>query len=291
MAARKTYSLRWGTHRLDMGEKTLVMGVINITPDSFSDGGKFFAGDRAIAQGEKLVREGAHIIDIGGESTRPFSEGVSVDEELRRVIPVIETLAGRLSVPVSIDTTKSEVARQALQAGASMLNDISALRNDPEMARVAAEFAVPVIVMHMLGSPKTMQVSPTYDDVVADCVDFLQQCVQQAVARGLDRSQLIVDPGIGFGKTFEHNLTLVQRLSEFQRLDLPILVGTSRKAFIRDLLKSGSDQAPHPQDPIVETGSQAAVGAAAMNGAHIVRVHDVANACATLKIVDAIINA
>ena len=291
MAARKTYSLQWGTHRLDMGENTLVMGVINITPDSFSDGGQFFAGDRAIAQGEKLVREGAHIIDIGGESTRPFSEGVSVDEELRRVIPVIETLAGSLSVPISIDTTKSEVARQALQAGASMLNDISALRNDPEMVRVAAEFAVPVIVMHMLGSPKTMQVSPTYDDVVTDCVDFLQQCVQQAVARGLDRSQLIVDPGIGFGKTFGHNLTLLQRLSEFQRLDLPILVGTSRKAFIRDLLKSGSDQAPHPQDPVVETGSQAAVGAAAMNGAHIVRVHDVANTCATLKIVDAIINA
>jgi dihydropteroate synthase len=274
-----------------MGEKTLVMGVINITPDSFSDGGKFFSGDRAIAQGEKLFREGAHIIDIGGESTRPFSEGVSVDEELRRVIPVIETLAGSLPVPVSIDTTKSEVARQALQAGASMLNDISALRNDPEMVRVAAEFAVPVIVMHMLGSPKTMQVSPTYDDVVTDCVDFLNQCVQQAVASGLDRSQLIIDPGIGFGKTFGHNLTLLQRLSEFQRLDLPILVGTSRKAFIRDLLKSDSDQAPHPQDPIVEAGSQATVGAAAMNGAHIVRVHDVASTCATLKIVDAIINA
>ena len=254
-----------------MGEKTLVMGVVNITPDSFSDGGEFLAGDRAIAQGEKLARDGAHIIDIGGESTRPFSEGVSV--------------------PISIDTTKSEVARQALQAGASMLNDISALRNDPEMVRVAAEFAVPVIVMHMLGNPKTMQVSPTYDDVVADCVDFLQQCVQQAVENGLDRNQLIVDPGVGFGKTFGHNLILLQRLSEFQRLDLPILVGTSRKAFIRDLLKSASGQAPHPQDPIVETGSQATVGAAAMNGAHIVRVHDVASTRATLKIVDAIINA
>ena len=274
-----------------MGEKTLVMGVVNITPDSFSDGGEFLAGDRAIAQGEKLARDGAHIIDIGGESTRPFSEGVSVDEELRRVIPVIETLAGRLPVPISIDTTKSEVARQALQAGASMLNDISALRNDPEMVRVAAEYAVPVIVMHMLGNPKTMQVSPTYDDVVADCVDFLQQCVQQAVENGLDRNQLIVDPGIGFGKTFGHNLVLLQRLSEFQRLDLPILVGTSRKAFIRDLLKSASGQAPHPQDPIVETGSQATVAAAAMNGAHIVRVHDVASTCSTLKIVDAIINA
>ncbi len=276
---------------MDVGEKTLVMGVVNITPDSFSDGGDFFADDHAIAQGEKLVGEGAHIIDIGGESTRPFSEGVSVDEELRRVIPVIEALAGKVAVPLSIDTTKSEVARQALQAGASMINDISALRNDPDMVRIAAEFGVPVIVMHMLGTPKTMQVSPTYDDVVADCVDFLQQCVQQAVARGLDRDQLIVDPGIGFGKTFGHNLILLQRLSELQRLDLPILVGTSRKAFIRDLLKHADGQTPHPQDPIVETGSQATVGAAAINGAHIVRVHDVANTCATLKIADAIINA
>jgi dihydropteroate synthase len=291
MISRKKYILRWDSHRLELGIKTLIMGVVNITPDSFSDGGEFFSGDRAIAQGEKLVREGADIVDIGGESTRPFSEGVSLEEELRRVIPVIETLAGRLSVPISIDTTKSEVAKQALKAGASIINDVSALRHDPDMIRVAAESAVPVILMHMLGSPKNMQVSPVYDDVATDVGNFLQQCVQRAEDHGLERSSLIIDPGIGFGKTFDHNLMLLRRLPEFQRLDLPILVGTSRKAFIRDLLGTTNGPALHPQDPIVETGSQATVGAAAMNGAHIVRVHDVARTRATLKIVDAVLSA
>ena len=291
MSKRKSYRLQWGSHRLKLGKKTLVMGVVNITPDSFSDGGLFFSSSGAVEQGKKMARQGADIVDIGGESTRPFSEGVSLEEELNRVIPVIETLADSIAVPISIDTTKSEVARQALKAGASIINDISALRNDPEMVRVAVEFAVPVIVMHMLGTPKDMQVSPSYDDVVSDCCIFLQQCVQRAVVQGLDRSKLIIDPGIGFGKTFHHNLTLLRRLSEFQRLDLPILIGASRKAFIRDLLKVDGDQPPHPQDPVVETGSQAAVSAAALNGAHIVRVHDVANTCATLKIVDAILNA
>ena len=290
MANRKHYHLQWGAHRLELGKKTLAMGVVNITPDSFSDGGDFFSTDRAIVQGEKLARDGADIVDVGGESTRPYSEGVSLQEELNRVIPVIKALAARISVPISIDTTKSEVARQALEAGASLINDISALRLDPQMTQVAVEYGVPVIVMHMLGSPKNMQLSPSYDDVVAECMDFLQQCVQDAVAQGIDRGKLIIDPGIGFGKTFDHNLTLLRRLSEFQRLDLPILVGTSRKAFIRDRLKTDNGEVPHPQDPIVETGSQATVCAAAMNGAHIVRVHDVANSRATLKLVDAIIN-
>ncbi len=291
MVVRKRYNLRWGTHRLELGEKTRIMGVINITPDSFSDGGEYFSSDRAISHGVKLAREGADIIDVGGESTRPFSEGVSLEEELNRVIPVIENLAGGLPVPISIDTTKSEVARRALKAGASIINDISALRQDPGMARVAAEFQVPVIVMHMLGSPKNMQVSPSYDDVVTDCRNFLQQCVQHATAQGIDRSKLIIDPGIGFGKTFGHNLTLLRRLSEFQHLDIPILVGTSRKAFIRDLLRSDNDEAPQPQDAVVETGSQATVCAAVLNGAHVVRVHDVANTRATVNIVDAIVNA
>jgi len=291
MAVRKNYSLQWGTHRLELGEHTLVMGVVNITPDSFSDGGEFLSSDRAIAQGKKLAKEGADIVDIGGESTRPFSEAVSLEEELNRVIPVIETLADCINAPISIDTTKAEVARQALKAGASMINDISALQHDPQMVKVAVGSAVPVVVMHMLGSPKTMQVSPSYDDVVTDCGNFLQQRVQRLVAQGLDRSQLIVDPGIGFGKTFGHNLTLLRRLSEFQHLDLPIVVGTSRKAFIRDLLKTDDGEAPHPQDPIVEAGSQATVCAAVINGAHIVRVHDVATTRATVKIVDAIVNA
>jgi dihydropteroate synthase len=291
MISRKKYILQWKSHRLELGVKTLIMGVVNITPDSFSDGGEFFSADRAIALGEKLAREGADIVDVGGESTRPFSEGVSLEEELSRVIPVIDTLAGRLSVPVSIDTTKSEVARQALEAGASIINDVSALRHDPDMMRVAAKSEVPVILMHMLGLPKNMQDSPSYDDVVTDVGTFLQQCIQRAEACGLQRSKLIIDPGIGFGKTFDHNLILLRRLSEFQHLDLPILVGTSRKAFIRDLLGSANGAALHPQDPIVETGSQATVCAAAMNGAHIVRVHDVARTRSTLKIVDAILSA
>lgn len=291
MIARKKYDLQWGSHRLRLGAKTLVMGVVNVTPDSFSDGGEFLSAERAIAQGEKLAREGADIVDVGGESTRPFSEGVPLAEELKRVIPVIKALAGRLTVPISIDTTKSEVAEQALEAGASIINDVSSLRQDPDMIRVAAESAVPLIFMHMLGSPRTMQVAPSYDDVVTDVADFLQQCVQHALDRGLERSKLIIDPGIGFGKTFGHNLTLLRRLSEFQRLDLPILVGTSRKAFIRDLLKTENQTEPHPQDPIIETGSQATVCAAAMNGAHIVRVHDVARTRAALKIVDAILSA
>ena len=288
MTIRKRYVLQCGPRRLELGDKTLVMGVVNITPDSFSDGGEFFSSDNAIAQGEKLAGEGADIIDIGGESTRPFSEGVSLEEELKRVVPVIEKLADTIAIPISIDTTKSEVARQALRAGASIINDISALRQDEEMVRVAAESGVPVIVMHMLGSPKTMQDCPAYDDVVTECGDFLQQRVQYAVARGIDRSQLIIDPGIGFGKTFDHNLTLLKRLSEFKRLDLPILVGTSRKAFIRDLLKSENSEALDPQDPLVEIGSRATVCAAVMNGAHIVRVHDVASNRAALKVVDAI---
>ena len=291
MALRKTYNLRWGDHRLALVDRTLVMGVVNVTPDSFSDGGLFYSGSDAAAQGEKLARQGADIIDVGGESTRPYSEGVSLDEELSRVIPVIETLAGTISLPLSIDTTKAEVARQALKAGASIINDISALQHDPDMVRVAKEFEVPVILMHMLGSPKTMQVSPSYKDVVHDCMAFLRQRAEFAVQQGLDRRLLIIDPGIGFGKTFDHNLAILQRLHEFQQLDLPILVGSSRKAFIRDLLKTDSNPEPHPQDPVVEIGSQAAVGAAAINGAHIVRAHDVAGSCAALKIVDAIINA
>ena len=271
MTIRKRYVLQCGPHRLELGDKTLLMGVVNITPDSFSDGGEFFTSDDAIAQGEKLA-----------------GEGVSLEEELKRVVPVIEKLADTIAIPISIDTTKSEVARQALRAGASIINDISALRQDEEMVRVAAESGVPVIVMHMLGSPKTMQDCPAYDDVVTECGDFLQQRVQHAVARGIDRSQLIIDPGIGFGKTFDHNLTLLKRLSEFKSLDLPILVGTSRKAFIRDLLKSENSEALHPQDPLVEIGSRATVCAAVMNGAHIVRVHDVASNRAALKVVDAI---
>ncbi|QTA90536.1 dihydropteroate synthase [Desulfonema magnum] len=286
----KTYTLSWENHTLELGKRTCVMGIVNVTPDSFSDGGKFFNCDEAVAQGEKMVEDGADIIDIGGESTRPFSEEVSAQEEIQRVIPVIEKLAKRISVPISIDTTKAGVARQAIEAGASVINDISSLHLDPDMADVAAEYGVPVILMHMKGTPKTMQVSPTYDDVVKEVITFFEDEISNAEKRGIPRSKIIIDPGIGFGKTVEHNLLLIQRLDEFKSLDTPILMGTSRKAFIRNLLKNETDKDLDPASPEAETGTQASVAASVLNGAHIVRVHNVVNTCATLKIIDAIKN-
>jgi len=264
------------------------MGILNVTPDSFSDGGLFFSPDKALRQAEKLVRDGADIIDIGGESTRPFSEAVPAEEEIRRVVPIIENLARRIPVPISIDTTKAIVARAALDAGAALVNDVGAFRLDPEMVDIAIAYDTPVILMHMKGTPRTMQVDPQYDDLVGEIILFLRDIVDRAVRKGVKRSRIIVDPGIGFGKTIGHNLALLRCLSEFEVLGLPILVGPSRKAFIRNLLKGDSDKDIDPLLPIVETGTQAAVAAAVLNGAHIVRVHDVANTAATIKIVDAV---
>jgi dihydropteroate synthase len=215
---------------------------------------------------------------------------VSAEEEVRRVVPVIEQLAAKLSIPIpiSIDTTKSEVARQALAAGAAIINDVSALRLDPAMGPLAASQGVPVILMHMLGSPKTMQVKPEYRDVVAEVRAFLAEAIARAEAQGIDRTRIVVDPGIGFGKTFAHNLLLLQQLAAFQELNVPLLVGASRKAFIRHLLKP-ADAKDIPADlPEVETGSLAAASVAVMNGVHILRVHDVAGTCAALTVIDAI---
>lgn len=264
------------------------MGVLNVTPDSFSDGGRFNATDAAVIQAKKLVSEGADIIDIGGESTRPFAEPVSVDEEIRRVVPVIEQLADQLQVPISIDTTKAAVATQALKAGASIINDISAMRLDPLMGQVAAEARVPLILMHMQGTPKTMQLTPAYDDLMGEIIGFLNNTIQLAQRAGVSRDLIIIDPGIGFGKTFTHNLALINRLSALKALDAPILVGPSRKAFIRSILGKKDGEALSPQHPDVATGSQAVVAAAVLNGAHLVRVHDVAQTRATIKIIDAI---
>jgi dihydropteroate synthase len=262
------------------------MGVVNVTPDSFSDGGKFYNTDVAIAQGEKLAAEGADIIDIGGESTRPFSDPVSVEEEIRRVIPVIDKLARRVSVPISIDTTKADVARRALDAGAAIINDVTALRFDPGLAALAVEFDTPLILMHMLGEPKSMQVAPSYANLIEDIRSFLADAVERAEDLGVPRSKIFVDPGIGFGKTVAHNLLLIKHVQAFASLDTPILIGASRKAFIRKILKQAHEEDIRPDLPIVETGSQAAVSAAVLNGAHIVRVHDVANTLATVKILD-----
>ncbi len=273
---------------MEFGLRTCIMGVVNVTPDSFSEGGKFFACDAAVAQGQKLAADGADILDIGGESTRPFSDPVSVNEEIERVIPVIEKLGDHLTIPISIDSMKAEVARRAIEAGASMINDVSALRFDPDLGGVAREFDTPVVLMHMLGSPKTMQDSPAYDNLIADISDFLKDAIARAQKQGISRSKLIVDPGIGFGKTVSHNLLLIRHLQSFASLGVPILIGPSRKAFIRKLLKDDhSDDIP-PDLPIVETGTQAAVAAAVLCGAHIVRVHDVANTRATIRILDAI---
>jgi dihydropteroate synthase len=287
----KNFNLAWGKHRLDLGRRTRIMGVLNVTPDSFSDGGTFFTVDDAATQGYKLFEDGADILDIGGESTRPFSDSVPEEEEIQRVVPVIERLSKRISIPISIDTTKANVAEHAIKAGASMINDVSSLRFDPDMAKVAADYGVPVILMHMLGNPKTMQIEPQYDDLIADIKAFLKNAMDQAEDKGISRSKIIIDPGIGFGKTCDHNLLLIKELHEFKTLNAPILIGTSRKAFIRNLLKDETMEVVHPESRIVETGTQASVAAAVLNGAHIVRVHDVANTRITVKIITAIKNA
>lgn len=278
------YTLTFRDHKLKLGANTCIMGILNVTPDSFSDGGRFFKMTQAVDRAFEMVEEGADIIDIGGESTRPYSDEVSLEEELKRVIPVIERLAKEISVPISVDTYKAEVARQALDAGAGIVNDISAMEMDDNMARVVAEYKVPVILMHMLGNPRNMQDNPRYEDPVREICDYLDAVIQKAEKQGIPKSMIIADPGIGFGKTMEHNYTLLKRLDEFSVLDVPILVGSSRKAFIRNTVSTGKDSDPQA----IETGTQATVSASILAGAHIVRVHDVASTLATVKVIDAL---
>jgi dihydropteroate synthase len=284
----KTYSLAWNGFKLNLGKQTALMGILNVTPDSFSDGGLFYSHAEAVAQGEKMAAEGADIIDVGGESTRPFSEPVPAEEEIRRVIPVIKKLALSVSVPISIDTTKADVARAALDAGASIINDISALSFDKKMAGVIAEAGVPVVIMHMQGNPKTMQKAPVYQELIPEIIAFLRKMIDYAQSHGISKSKILVDPGIGFGKTFGQNFEIIDGLADFAVLDVPILIGPSRKAFIRNALKVIADDAPIAQSMVYETGTQAAIAAAILNGAHIVRVHNVANTAITAKIIDAI---
>lgn len=283
-----TATLACGSRVLELGPRTLIMGVINVTPDSFSDGGRFFSTERAIAQAMQLVEAGADILDIGGESTRPFSEPVVEAEELGRVLPVIERLADRTTVPISIDTTKASVARQAISAGATLINDVSALRSDPRMAETAARCRVPLILMHMQGNPKTMQLNPVYTDLIGEVTAFLSAARDRAVAAGVDPGAIILDPGIGFGKTRHHNLQIIANLERFHSLGAPILVGPSRKMFIRQLLKGPLQTDMDPLGIDVARGTQAVVAVAAMKGAHLVRVHDVARTRTTLTLVNAI---
>ena len=258
------------------------MGILNVTPDSFSDGGRYFNRDRAIQQGIAMVREGADIIDVGGESTRPYSEFVPEEEELDRVIPVIEGLRKEVDRPISIDTCKANVASLAIKAGASIINDISALRFDKDMASVAADAKVPVILMHMQGTPGNMQDNPSYDDLIPEMLDFLKDSTDNALKAGIKRDMIIIDPGIGFGKNFDHNLTIIRELDRFALLDMPILLGTSRKAFIGHILGKDPDER--------DTGTMAAVSAGIINGAHIVRVHNVRMAVETAKVVDEVLS-
>ena len=279
---RKEFRLKWSDYDLRLGRRTYIMGILNVTPDSFSDGGLYFQKDKAIDQGLAMVRQGADIVDVGGESTRPYSENISDDEEIERVIPVIEALSKDIKIPISIDTCKAEVARQALRAGASMINDISALRFDHEMASVAAKSGVPIILMHMKGTPDNMQDNPSYDDLIPEILDFLKDGIDRAVKRGIRKDKIIVDPGIGFGKTLEHNLEIIKELKHFAALERPILLGTSRKAFIGHILGKEPDKR--------DTGTMATVSAGVLNGAHIVRVHNPKKAFETVKVLDAISN-
>jgi dihydropteroate synthase len=286
----KKFTLKWADHVLEMGGRPLVMGIVNVTPDSFSDGGKYLSAKAAVDHGMEMFHQGAHILDIGGESTRPFSDPVTEQEQIDRVIPVIKELSKAVQVPISIDTTSAIVAKEALDAGASIINDISALRMDKAMGRLAAESGVPLILMHMKGTPKDMQLSPAYDDLIGEIKSFFQTTINLALSEGVQRSQLILDPGIGFGKTERHNLALISQVDQFFALDLPILIGHSRKAFIRKTVKQTDQEDIAPNHPVVETGTQAVVSALAIKGVHIIRVHNVANTIATIKMIDALKN-
>ena len=259
------------------------MGILNITDDSFSDGGKFLDPSTAVSHGLKMIQQGADIIDIGGESSRPGSTPVSPETQISRVTPVIAKLSHQTDTPISIDTTSSKVAQAALHAGAAIINDISALRADENMASLAAQLSVPVILMHMQGTPADMQKNPTYLDVVQEVKQFLNQRIDFALAAGINRGQIVIDPGIGFGKTNEHNLLLLQKLNQLHDLDLPILVGPSRKAFIGNIL-----DLKDPTDRLF--GTAAAVAYAVFNNAQIIRVHDVMEMYQTVKLAAAIKN-
>ena len=259
------------------------MGILNITPDSFFDGGTHFRENDAVKHGLKMAAEGADIIDVGGESTRPFSDPLPLDEELRRVIPVIKTLAQEIDIPISIDTYKSEVASQAIEAGATMVNDISALKFDPLMGQLVADAGVPIVLMHMKGTPKNMQTNPTYKDLFGEIIDFLRKAIEQAISSGIKRDVIIIDPGIGFGKSFDDNLKIINNLHTFSSLGQPLLVGTSNKAFIGHVLGLSVKSR--------ESGTMATVAASVLNGANIVRVHNVKVTKETVTMIDAIMKA
>lgn len=257
------------------------MGVLNLTPDSFSGDGIYKDVARAVAEAERIVEEGADIIDIGGESTRPGAALVETSEEIKRVISVLEKVAKRVNVPISIDTRKAEVARRAIEAGASIINDITGLEGDGNMLDIASRYSVKVVIMHIKGEPQTMQRSPAYDDVISQIMEKLRQLIGNAEEAGVKKENIIIDPGIGFGKTLEHNLEILNKLSQFKTLNRPILIGPSRKSFIGNILGA------EPEERIF--GTAAAVSIAIKNGADIVRVHDVKEIKQVAMVSDAIV--
>jgi len=279
---RETFSIQSPRGELRLGRRTAIMGIVNVTPDSFSDGGLFLEKDRAVEHSLRLVEEGADIIDIGGESTRPGAEPLNEEEEIRRVVPVIEEVAKRTDVPISVDTYKSQVAKAALDAGAAIINDISGLHFDPQMAKVAARYDAPVVIMHIKGTPKTMQQNPQYRDLMGEIISYHKEGIKRAEDAGLDPQKVIIDPGIGFGKTLEHNLKILRDLGELKALKRPILIGPSRKNFIGAILNVEVTKRLY--------GTLASVALAVANGAHIVRVHDVKATREAVDVVDAIIN-
>ncbi len=279
---RSDYKLKCRDKLLDLGSRTCIMGILNATPDSFSDGGLYADPALAVAHAREMAAAGADIVDIGGESTRPGAEPLSEEEELRRIIPLIERLSGEFTVPISVDTYKSSVAKRALQAGASIVNDISGLRFSPDMAKVVADAGAAVIIMHIKGTPRDMQQNPRYDDVVAEVMSWLAEGIEIAERAGIDREQLLVDPGIGFGKTLEHNLTILNRLDEFRALGRPIVLGTSRKKFIGTVL-----DVAQPDRRIDGTAATVAFGIE--RGASVVRVHDVGRMAQVARMTDAIV--
>ena len=262
------------------GEETGIMGIINVTPDSFSDGGKYANVEAAVMRAKQMVADGADIIDIGGESSRPGAEPITVNEECRRVIPVVQALAEQFQIPISVDTYKAKVAREALSAGACVINDITALHGDPNMCQIIADAQAGVILMHMQGVPATMQKAPTYQNVVAEVHAWLTEVSSQAVDRGIDSSRIMIDPGIGFGKTFDHNLEILRHLMQFRGIGYPMLVGVSRKKFIGRIL----DLPVHQR----EEGTAATVAWSIINGANVVRVHDVAKMKQVAQVIDTI---
>jgi dihydropteroate synthase len=273
--------LTFKSYTFDFSERTYIMGILNVTPDSFSDGGKYFDKERAVEQALRMQDEGADIIDIGGESTRPGAEKISVEEEIDRVVPVIEALANKVNIPLSIDTYKSAVAEEAILSGASIINDISGLRFDPQMPRIAARNNVPVVIMHIKGTPENMQKRPVYKALISEITDYLREGVEIARNAGIADDKIVIDPGIGFGKTIEHNLEIIQKLNVFSGLEKPILIGPSRKSFIGRILDA------LPAAERLE-GTAAAIAIGIFNGANIIRVHDVKEMGRVARVADRI---